>query len=255
MAVKFFYDNVIDSDATFTFTSATNSLSTYLYDNNYDTRLVSSGSNDATPEVWTIEFLSAKTIDKILVANHNIKSGELEYWTGAAWASFTSAVSWSANSATNSYFAVTQVSTTKIRLTINTTITVNDEKRVGQIRAMKQIGEVETNPSEVNWKLKKKKRIHEVGTGGVVQVVFGEKYSASYRFTDASNADITLFNSLNINHNPFFIYPGGGDTTITDWGFRIQDMWLINYISDFKPNLKSNIFGLGYVIEITVAEV
>ena len=59
--MKFFDKNVIDGDATFTFTSATESLAEYLYDNDRDTKLISIGSDDVTDEVLLITFDEAKT--------------------------------------------------------------------------------------------------------------------------------------------------------------------------------------------------
>jgi len=254
--VKFFKDNVLDENATYSFTSANTSLSKYLYDNNLDTKLTSSGSDDLTPEVFLITFSSAKTIDRIFVGNHNIKSGKIEYWDGAAYVDFTNdAISWSANTANHNYFTFDSVSTERIRLTMDTTQTADAEKYVGQLRAMEEIGEVQTNPSKVKFTYRKHQKKHIVSTGGNVQVVFGEKYQAMFYFSDANTTDITLFKTLNDNNAAFYVYPGGGDTSITEYGFRIQDMYLVNYVNDFAPNLKNNLFNIGQRITLVLHEV
>lgn len=253
--VKFFKDNVIDSNGTFTLTSANTNLTSYLYDNDYTTQLESSGSDDVTPEVWEVEFTAAKTIDRIFIGNHNIKSGELKYWNGAAWASFSSAVSWSGNTADYSYFEVTQVSTLKLQLTMNTTIVVDAEKKVGQLRAMESIGEVGVNPSDVKFSWKKRKQSHTTATGGNALVVFGKKYQGKFTFSDADLTDVALFETLDDLNESFFIYPNGGDTAKTNYGFRIEDLFLVNFVNDFAPNLKAGLLGIGSVVTMQVAEV
>lgn len=253
--VKFFKDNVIDENGTFTLTSANQNLTSYLYDNNLMTQLISVGSDDVTPEVWEIEFASSKTIDRIFVGNHNIKAGKIEYWTGAAWDDFANdAIAWSNNTDDHSYFEFDSVSTTKIRLTMDTTQTANAEKVVGQLRAMEEIGEVLVNPSRVTFSWRKHQKRHTTSTGGSVQVVFGEKYQAKFFFSDADVTDVALFETVKDQNIAFYVYPGGGAAN-TNYGFRVQDMFLVNYINDFEPNLKNNLFDIGARITLIFHEV
>ncbi|MFW9821368.1 MAG: hypothetical protein ACFFE4_00440 [Candidatus Thorarchaeota archaeon] len=253
--IKFFKKNVIDSDASFSFTSANTNLASYLYDRDNSIQLSSSGSNDSTPEVWEITFASTKTIDRVLVLNHNIKSGELKYWTGAAWASFTSAISWSGNSATHNYYEVTQVSTLKLQLTMNTTIVADAEKSVGQLIACENIGEVEENPTENSRPIiyERKKQFFTFN-GGHVSIIFGEKYGYFFEFQSASDNDISLFRSLKDLNESFQVYPGGGVSN-DEYFFRLQDIYLVNYTNEFSPSLRRGLFNIGQNINLTLREV
>lgn len=251
--IKFFGVNKIDEATTPTFTSANTSLFSYLYDNDRTTRLTSIGSNDATPEVWVLDFGSSQTFDRVFIDNHNIKSGNLKYWNGASYVAFSTAISWSANSATINYYEFTAVATTKIQLTMNTTISANDQKRVGTLIAFSEIGTVLVNPTAMPISFPERSISNKGATNGSVYVLFGKKYKADIAFSDASITDILLFETLKNYATPFYIYPCGGDGQ-TELGFRLQDIFLVNYTSEFNPNINNNLFGIGQNLTMTVEE-
>ena len=247
--------NKITSGATFTFTSANTAFSSYLYDNRRQFKLTSIGSNDATPEVWIIDFGVSTTIDRIYIDNHNIKSGDLKYWDGAAYVDFSSAISWSANAEATNYYEFNSVSTAKIRLTMNTTMVVDAQKFVGELRAFVETGTVSVNPASNDFEIAEKSQINYVSDGGSIRVSFGEKYHADIMFSDANAADMTLFRTLKDSDDPFYFFPCGGITTYDQEGFRLRDMYLCNWINSFKPSLKSDLLGIGTSIRMELAEV
>jgi hypothetical protein len=252
--LRFIDENQIDADATFVFTSASTALAKYLYDNDRTTQLTSSGSNDATPEVFTITFTSAKTMDRIFVDNHNIKSGTLKYWNGAAYVDFSSAIAWSASATTSNFYEFNSVSTLRLQLTMNTTIVVNAEKVVGQLRGFAELGEVATNPSDFPVSFPEASVMHSTSKGGNVYVFFGSKFRTAMTFSDASDADVTLFETLKNLGTPFYVYPNGGQTTLTNRAFRTQDMYFVNYTNPFQPELKAGLLGINTVIEVILEE-
>lgn len=246
MAIKFFDTNVINADATFTFTSATTSLASFLYDEDRSTRLTSSGSNDVTDEVFTIEFASAKDIDRIHIENHNVKDGNIQYWNGAAYVDFSPAISMSSNTATDNYYEVASVSTERIRFTMNTTQTANAEKFLGNWRAMEQIGEVNANPETFKFSFEDAKVLHTTGKGRTINVTFDNtNFTAELDFSDANDTDIALFRTLKDRTDTFYIYPGGGNTTYTQEGFRIRDIYRVTFSNSFEPEIKAQILGLN----------
>ena len=136
---------------------------------------------------------------------------------------------------------------------MNTAQTVDAEKYVGQFRCFVEIGEVATNPSEIDFEFKDAKFLHQTGTGRTVNVTFAiDNYSAELFFSDASDADITIFRTLKNRTNIFYIFPGGGDTTYTQEGFRIRDIFPVTVVNDFKPRLKGNLLGIGTVYAMEV---
>lgn len=252
--VKFFGLNKIDENATFTFTSASTSLSSYLYDRNRASKLASVGSNDATNEDWVIDFVSSKTFNRLFVDNHNIKSGNIQYWDGAAYQDFSTPVTWSANASTTSYFEFNSVSTTKIRLRGTTTMVANAQKYVGELIAFLELGTMTVNASSVDPEYIDKSVQNEDATGGSIFILFGKKYHATWVFSNADATDAALLLSLKELNTPFFIYPCGG-TGQNEIGFRIQDIYLVNYINNFAPKLKSNLYGIGQSISMEVKEI
>ncbi len=255
MAVKFYKPNQIDSDSTFTFTSADTDNALNIYDNNNLTKLLSSGSDDSTPEVWTIEFGSSRSIDSIHITNHNIKTGTLKYWNGASYVDFSTAISWTANADTANYYSFNSVATTKIQLTMNTTIVVDAEKQAGELRAMQIIGTVERDPSKSDPQFPEKSKKYTTDDNSSIYVFFGAKYKTKMKFNNATENDLTLFRSLKDLGQSFYVYPAGGEVTTTEEGFRTQDMYLVNYINPFRYKLqKGHLTGVGVKIDLELWE-
>ena len=65
---------------------------------------------------------------------------------------------------------------------------------------------------------------------------------------------MTLFRSLKDRSNPFYIFPGGG-VDKTQEGFRLRDMFFVNFINNFTPELKSQLFDIGTVLNMEISEV
>jgi hypothetical protein len=242
--VKFFYKNKIDMNATFSFTSAPTILAKYLYDNTLETWLTSIGSNDATPEVWEITFNTSKNVNRIHMPLHNIKSGTLKYWNGSAWTNFSPAISWTANTATSNYYEFTKVAAEKLQLTMNTTITVNDQKRVSQLRAFEEIGTVQKNPSSIQQSFPANSRMVQKDDAKIDFVYFGERYSGTYSFDSVDSTDESLIRGLRNLRDPFYVYPCGGIPQ-TEEGYRLEDMYLVSYVNNYSTELKANLYGVG----------
>jgi hypothetical protein len=250
----FYKKNKVKDSSTFTFTSANEDLAYNLYDRKLNTSLRSIGSNDATPEVWVIEFETAQPVDTILTLNHNIKSGKIEYWDGDSWEDFSTPIAWSSNAEIHNHFTFTSVSTDKIRLTLNTTMTVNAQKTMAMLWVLESIGSVDVGPSAITREFKEDSVSHVKAGAGNLYTFFGSKMEMRYRFSDADADDITLIESLKTLAQEFVIYPCGGDPQ-TDRGFRIQDIYLVNYVNSFKPDFKSNMLGVGTKINVDLKEV
>jgi len=255
--IKFFNKNLVGSGCTFTLTSALSALARSLYDRDRRTKLVSVGSNDTTDEDWVIEFGSSVTFDRILIDNHNIKSGYIKYWNGSSYVDFTSAISWSANATTTNYYELSSVTTTKIKIHMVTTMTVNDEKRVGGLFVMNQLGELEKNPTALNdVDFKEASQKNKTSNGGSLYIFFGKKFTCKLVFGNASVTDVALFETLKNRSSSFFVYIGSGNTSNVDIGLRVHDIFYVNYTSSFNPNLKNqNVLNIGQKLEVVLEEV
>lgn len=253
--VKFFDQNFINGDVDYTFTTATESNASFLYDRNRNTKLTSIGSSDSSNEDWVFDFGVAKTFNRIIIDNHNIKSGSIQYWNGSSYVDFSTAISWSANAVTTNYFEFTSVDATKIRLRMSTTMVANAQKFVGELLVCLELGEVSENPSSYDPSFQENSRIHRTQSAGNVFVFFGSKFTCELKFDHATEADVTLFYALKNLGRPFFVYLCGGQTSFNDVGWRIHDFYLVNYTNEFAPAPKTNILNLGTSIKLELEEV
>ena len=185
--------------------------------------------------------------------NPNIKAGELKYWNGSSYASFSTAVSWSGNTETDQYFEFNEVTTIKFQLTMNTTLVVDAQKQVGQLRILNEVGTMTANPRSANPKWDESSINKKTANNGSVFVSLGEKYSVDLDFQDSDDTDRALIRSLKALGEPFFIYPGGGSANDEE-SFRIRDMYLVNFINPFSFKLRGNLFDTGVMGRLKLRE-
>ncbi len=133
-------ENFINANATLTVSSG----STYkdrLRDNKRALQWPSSGSSEGVSITVQVDFKNrigsavARTIDRIVILNHNLKNFYVEYWDGAAWQSVAESV-FTVNAATDNYIVLAApISTTKLKLTATNTIGAVAEKLIGEFMA------------------------------------------------------------------------------------------------------------------------
>jgi hypothetical protein len=251
---KFYRKNKITDSTTFTCTSISAGTETLLYDRKRTSKCFSIGSNDSTDEDIEIDFGGAVLVDAIWVDNHNIKSGSIQYWNGSAYTAFSTPATWSANANVTSFFEFNQVSTSKIRVRATTTMVANAQKFTGEIAVLELIGTPDAGPSEVHVALSEDSRIHRLANGGSVYVLFGQKAQINITFSDALESDMSLFSTLKNLADPFYVYLSGGDQTLTELGFRPQDLYLVNYSNPFETTLHSAVLGIGEEIALELLE-
>jgi len=152
------------------------------------------------------------------------------------------------------YFEFDSVISQKIEITMNKTQEIDNEKEVGTALCFNEIGTVQTNPSEVDFEFNDFGVDRDTGTGGNSHITFGEKYQAEIVFSDAMKTDMALFRKLKNLNVPFFILPGGGIDREQE-GFRLRDIFRVNFTNSFEPNVKSNLFDIGTILAMEVKEI
>jgi len=252
---KFYKKNKINDSATKTLTSALTGSFSNLYDRRPASKLASISSNDTTPEIWEITpYDCICPIDTIFLQNHNIKSGNIEYWDGSSWVNFSTPATWSNNSSVNSLFTFSPVSTKKIKITMNTTMVANQQKYVGELYVLESIGTPSTQPSEFNISIIEKGEVQKTSTGGSRKVINGIKHRIKVSFSDASPSDIDLFLELFKLNDCFLFWPSGGLYDGEDYGLRIIDIYEMVMGLEFDPELKANMLKIGQKITMDLYE-
>ena len=251
---KFFTDNVLDENSTYTTTSGSALSASYLYDRSIVNIYTSVGSDDVTDEVIEIEFDGNETFNRIFMNVHNIKSGVIEYWDGSYWLDFSSAISLSANTNTTRYFEFDSVTCSKIRLTLYTTMSADDEKTIGELLIFTEIGTLTGSPTKTKISFPKYGIQRKSANGGSINVIFGKKYQGSFTYTDMGLSDIEIFETLDNLGTSFYFWPCGGGI-YTNMGFRLKDIYLVNYTNDFEPNDDANLLNGNHRITCDFDEV
>lgn len=251
----FYKKNFITDSATMTATSANASLIKNLYDRKPSTVLSSTTSNDTTPEVWEITpYDCTCPIDTIFIHNHNIKSGSVDYWNGSAWVSFSTPATWSANASSMTVFKFTGVAIKKLRITMNTTIVANAQKYIGEVYMLQTLGTPSVPPSTVAGPVNIEGVIHKTATGGFYRAVRGMKKRLKLTFSDATPADVALFETLSMSIDSFIIWPSGGVYLGQDMGYRLQDIYEVGWAGDFETSPKGMMLKVGESIQLDLME-
>jgi hypothetical protein len=147
--LKLFSENYINGDCGFTFsyddgggeTVYTNASEAYLYDQKQATQYLGEYDSDATSEFIDIVFKNwqgaevERTINRLVLLNHNIKAMTAYSWDGAAWQAIAGGAL-AANTAANNIVEFTaSVATTRLRVKLDTTQTANQFKAIGELKA------------------------------------------------------------------------------------------------------------------------
>lgn len=251
---KFFTANVLDENSTYTTTSGSVLSASYLYDRSIANIYTSVGSDDLTDEVIEIQFDGNETFNRILMNTHNIKSGVIEYWNGSAWVDFSTAISLSGNSDTTSYFEFDSVTCSKIRLTLYTTMSVDDEKTIAELLVFTELGTLSSSPVKTKIGFPKYGVQRKSANGGSINVIFGKKYQGSFTYTNVGISDIEILETLDNLGTSFYFWPCGGNI-YTNMGFRLKDIYLVNYTNDFEPNDDANLLNGNHKITCDFDEV
>lgn len=125
----------VSSDDLFSVSSGPTAIAN-IYDRDVDSKWSSSGANsdltDVTIDVTFYEGSVAvsRTIDRLILLNHNIKAYDVYYWDGSAFQSWL-AVSGAAEA--NSVKTLGSQTISKARLVLHTTQAANQEKYIGEM--------------------------------------------------------------------------------------------------------------------------
>lgn len=247
----FFKKNLVNSTNTFAFTTALTAGASYLYDENDSTKLNSVDSSDTAAEIWQFEFTGVQTVSSLHLANHNLKSFNVKYWSSTAYVDFSTPIDVSANSTTYHYLNdFNAVSTSKIQIAATTTMVANTEKSVGGLRVLNEIGEMSVNPKKANIKYHENSKNYYTDSKENVFVLFGVSTKFDLSWENLPVADIEILEDCKYLGESFYVYLCGGSDCYTVRGWRMQDIALVNYTNPFDPKVADNLLANGENIKV-----
>jgi len=231
------------------------------------------GSDDMTTETLTITLPSAIEFDRILVIDHNWKQFQVQYGSGPSDFSnvigvngevIGSALSDTDNARSSNYFEFDAVTDDTIIFTIDTTQTVDAEKRAGQIIITKEFHTlagwpgIQPQPS--------RNKVSNRSLSGRNAVNFGIDLMGyrvnvrGYPTKSEYQTDIQKILQLYYRDTPFLFYPCGGRAG-TDYfrhtipGFRLRDCPLVQIENEIDPRYEVEIYVNGVSFAMNLEEV
>lgn len=258
--IKFFKKNQ-GFDGTVSATSG-DGASKFILDLDVDTYWTSVGSSDAETETITIQFDGSKTLDRILLLDHNFKSFTVKYYDGSSYVAFAnvigiggtslSGITETAFAKDSSYYEFDSVTTLSIQIAVTTTQTTNAEKYLSQAIATKELGTFVGYPEVSSIELTRNTRLKKTLSGRFSvqksQQTLGYNIKfKNYPSSDVYNVDIDLALTLFETEDPFLIYPCGGRYESKHFnyqlpGFRLRDCILSQIRKSYKLKYVKNIY-------------
>lgn len=267
--MKFFKKNWsdIDYDLTSFVASSGDDSKDFVRDRRTYTKWQSVGSDDLTTETLEIEFSTARDIDRLCLVKNNFKDFNVQYWTGAAYTDFAdvvtkegtqASVTETANTKETNYYEFTQVSTTKIKLSVTETQTVDAEKYLYQFIMTEEIGTFTGYPQYAptfNYNQNIKRTIN----GKQKVSLLNETFGCSLSFSNYTNSDDhAIIHTLWNDQQEFLIYPCGADESQFRYdirGNRLEDIYLVWFSSTYNPQYLNTIYQLPLNYMINLVEV
>lgn len=213
------------------------------------------GSDDSNAITLLVDFGTARTVDTLILTNNNLKNFKLEYLNGSAvWVQLLAETS----NAESTYFKqFTPVTTQKVRLTMNTTMTANAEKALQDFIVTQQIGQLAGYP-KINFKPDGVQKKKTMLNGKDKFVLSGFSSTITLTFQDyVGNSDRDLFNTLASSTEAFLVWLSGGDATQfvhADLGYRLQDIYLVSVDKGYSHSFKDNLYFSGFNATLTLSE-
>ena len=258
--IKFFKKNEMSGGSA----SATSgdASSKFILDLDADTYWTSVGSSDSETETLTINFSGTKTIDRVLLLDHNFKNFTVKYLSGSSYVAFANVIGIGGASLSgitdttfaqdSSYYEFDSDTTTSIQIACLSTQTTNAEKYLGQGIATSELGTFVGYPEVSKIDLTRNTRLKKTLSGRYSVQKSQQTLGYSIRFknypsSDVYNVDIDLALTLFESEDPFLVYPCGGRYESKHFsyqlpGFRLKDCILSQVKKGYKLKYVKNIY-------------
>lgn len=252
---KIYTKNYITRDCVITVSHGDGSKA-YLYDRDQDSKWITSGANsDATDISIQIDFYEGtvaqnRTITRLFLLNHNLKTWDAEYWDGSAWQALTSETT---DAASDTYKTFNSVTTAKIRLSCTATQTTNQEKYIGELIACALTLDIGRDLEQYDMKYREKVKEIALGDGSSHMAVTRfspnrtQKYGANVRLIYLSAATVALLQAIKEAGEPFLWQPES--TTVP------SDIFFVHWAGPFDVHYVTTYKGAGYTLSAALREV
>lgn len=217
------------------------------------------GSTDAAGTTFTVTWVEDTEFDTLLLVMMNFKSFTIKYWDGAAYQHFSTPISETTNMVRTKKYSFTKVTTTKIQITINGTMSVNDDKFMRQLLACNYYGQFVTGFKLDNVVLSQVRKVTTVLSGKAKITRNIGAFQCTFQKNNVSNGDdLKLIEDLYSVVDGFTIWLCGGDESqfrSLRAGYRLEDLFLCDFKTEYNPDWSQGFYMNGIDIKITALEI
>lgn len=252
---KIYTKNYVNSDDLFTATHGSGSIGNIYDRDNASQWITSSANNDSTTVQIDVTFYEGttainRTIDTLILLNHNLKNFVLYYWDGSTFQTWLTVT---AEASANSVKSLSSQTISKIRLEMTLTQTTNAEKAIGELVLCALQLDLGVDLDEYDVTYRQKIKPLQLGDGTMQQVLIywapnrTEKYEAKIKMRMVPEA---LFNSLKAIKEtgiPFLWYPESLQRPSEIWYVHWTNTWRFRYTDKFK--------NAGYDLDFELKEI
>lgn len=259
--VRFFKKNKLDisNEVAVLTASQGNDYVNYVRNRSNDSAWVTTGSVDADLTNIEVDFVDERDINFIFLVKHNFKAYTIQYWNGSSYVDFSTPISETTNTQEVTTHSFTSVSTSKIKLIVQGTMTVNQDKYLFQFIATEVIAQFDRYPiirdPQFDRNLSKTKMLS--GKTAVAENVGG--FQVALRLVNTKTAaDLSIFETLFFSLEGFLVWLSGGDesqffTRIK--GYRREDVFLMKCANDYSPEFVKSLYDFGLDVGVNLVEV
>lgn len=252
---KIFTKNYVNADspvtASFGQASAAN-----LFDRDRASKWQSSGANDDDQGIGiVVEFYEgatpvSRTIDTLMLLNHNLRHWALFAWDGSSWTLMTSDA---ATVDSDTFASFTPYTTTKILLEADDTQVADAEKFIGELVVCALTLNVGRDLDSYEQKYRERSRELQLGDGGIHKQVTRwaqnrtQRYEARVGFRFVNEADRATLKALREVGEPFLWQP---EST-----YRPTEIYLVHWSSPWSERYETGYKGSGIQVQLELREV
>jgi hypothetical protein len=218
-------------------------------------------STDASGTTLEINLGDVRRVTDLLLLKHNFKSFHIEYYDddSSVWSDFATPINPTDNAEASNHWNVSEVQTSKIRITINGTQTPDSDKYLYQFIVTERIGKLEGWPIIKDPTLSRDIKKTKMLSGKMHVVESVGFYSATLSVSNWKNAsDLEIIEELYNSSEGFLFWPCGGDTSqffSVRQGYRMEDIFLVRCMNEYQPEFAKGFYQSGIKIDVQLAEV
>lgn len=219
---------------------------------------LTTNSVDADEVSIEMDLAGSYNIDRVIIADHNLKSFTLEQYdfdTGI-WSELFSATD---ETRDTTEIALDEFYGRRFKLTIYGTQVPNSDKRINRILITKKIGQFSYWPKIESPTIDRGKNIRTTLSGKKAVLRTVGAFQCRLSIENWRNAeDLELIERLYRQVQGFQVWLSGGDETQFFYAaesYRAKDIYLMGFSNDFKPTIKDGIYPNGMNIALDLVEV